>query len=846
MNSFNRLLDELYFYMKEFYDFEKKFISNLSQNDINGDIACLVDADEIDKWKANVEYEKCREFLENYDKIKFDELQKELFHQNSIKNKIDLKSYETLDEVCNSLKHNKRISIISQQFYCYLNKITYSPTMFNYYTKNNQLIIYFGTGKCLFIPNYLPNKKLDSENIYVTDLPENKQSFIESIFKYQNMSDTLIGEKSLSRNMNTLLSYSINKNSMKKNKSYNFYSNEEDNFIHSKNYQSNNKYKVNYSNNIDINNSNNINSNISKNNNNENNYKNNIETDKPYIKLNNGGNVDLAEEYQCSQNMENNKKSGNIEYEKNENNIDNILNNKNEEYISYKDKEIEYDQILKERNNIENINNNIPNNNSENNIMNTNETIQQKVETEIKEAKNNPGSNLVNQNNNNNFIEDSKENKNTQDININNNSLNLNTDKEEDIKENNKPELENKDKENQEIITSNITPNGNNIDNINKNELKQKRDNSEDKKIKNRQNGLENFEGKSSYINAVIQCLSHTIPLTNYFLDENNRNRIIQNNISKQNPDRPQLSPSYLNLLKTLWSNNPKEKISPSEFINNLQFLNKSFEKNEENDISELILFILEQLHLELNDNKNNENVKNESKDNNSIIKENFYKKLLNNNSIIYETFFGGVSEVVQECQKCKEDCNLKNIENTKIYEYHKLNYLMFPLNEITVFAKKNNKNEFINIYDCLNYFQNPIFLDGDNGKNCEKCGKISPYILTTKINSCQNNLLMLLKRHFEKDKNIKLKFDEALDITDYVQEKKGKSIYNLYAIISLSEKKEIHYMAFCKDLIENIWYKFDDNIVEVVKNLENDKYNFGVPVALFYQKESNIEGNIK
>ena len=843
MNSFNRLLDELYFYMKEFYDFETKFISNLSQNVINGDIACLVDAEEIDKWKANVEYEKCRELLENYDKIKFDELQTELFHQNSIKNKIDLKSYETLDEVCNSLKHNKRISIISQRFFCYLNKITYSPTMFNYYTKNNQLIIYFGTGKCLFIPNYLPNKKLDSENIYITDLPENKQTFIESIFKYQNMSYTLIGENSLSRNMSTLLSYSINKDSMKKNKSYNFYSNEDDNFIHSNNIQSNNKYKVNY-NNIDINYSKNINSNIS-NNNNESNYKNNIEIDKPYIKQNNENNVELDEEYQYSQNMKNNKNSGNIEYEKNEYNKGHILNNKNEEYISYKDKEIEYDQIIKERNNIENINNNIPNNNSENNTMNTNEIIHKKVETQIFDAKNSPGSNLVNQNNNNNFIEDSKENKNTQDI--NNNCLNLNTDKEEDINENNKPELENKDKGSQEIITNNIAPNGNDINTINKNQLKQKKDNLEVKEIKNQLNGLENLEGKSSYINAVIQCLSHTIPLTNYFLDEKNRNRIIQNNISKHNPNEPQLSPSYLNLMETLWSNNPKEKISPSEFINNLKLLNKSFEKIEENDISELILFILEQLHLELKENKNIENIKNESKDNNNNkIKENFYKELLNNNSIIYETFFGGVSEFTQECQKCKEDCNLKNIENTKIYEYHKLNYLMFPLNEITVFAKKNNKNEFINIYDCLNYFENPIFLDGDNGKNCEKCGKISPYILTTKINSCQNNLLMLLKRHFEKDKNIKLKFDETLDITDYVQEKKGKLIYNLYAIISLNEEKEIHYIAFCKDLVENFWYKFDDNIVEVVKNLENDMNNFGVPVALFYQKESNIEDNIK
>ena len=924
MNSFHKYLDELYFYMQEFYNFETKFISNLSQDYIFGDIACLVDANEIDKWKENVEYDQCLEFLENYDRINFDKKQIELFKENAIKNKINLKSFETLDEVCHSLKRNNRISIISRQFFCYLNKITYSPTVFNYYTKNNQLIIYFGTGKSLFIPYYVPNKKLDSENIYIIDLPENKHIFIDSIFKNQNMSDTLLGDKSISLSMYNLLNYTVNKNGMKKKKTYNFYSNEEDDVINinpsisnknnmninysnninnniDNNIDNNMNINVNYSNNVDINYSNNKNIPDISNNINIYNYEKIIETNKPFIKDSNNNNKE--EEYPYNQYIENNSQNENYndEEKKNEieksqeNNKDNFINNnKSDEYKiekSYKDKEIEYDEILKEKNNIENNKNENINNientfkNNENDIKNTmnvyninnipNEIIEKK-EIQIKQEiinpeLNNDNKNIndintiinININNNNNInIEDEKENQKKEEINYekeknekeNNLKSNLYKEDIKEIKETDvfKPELEIKEKEKKEIISN--TPNGDNIndinimdkkDNIDNIQLNNKSDFKEDKKDNFEIVGLYNINGKSSYINTVIQCLSNTIPLTNYFLDDKNRNRILQNNLSLNNPDGPQLSPSYLELIEKLWINEEQIKsVDPFEFINNIQSLNMNFEKEEEKDVGDLAIFILEQLDLELNEKKleNSENNTELNSNDKNIIKNNFYKDLLSNNSIIYDTFFGGVCEIVQECKKCKEECDLKKLENKKIYEYRNLNYFMFPVSEVFKLAQKNNAKEYINIYDCLNFFQSPDILDGENGKKCEKCGKLSTFLLTAQINTCQNNLLIILNRDFKKDKNIKFKFDESLDMTEYVIEKKGKLIYNLYGIIFLSKNEEIHYVAFCKIASANIWYKCDDNVVEPVKNLENDMYNFAIPVALFYQKELNFE----
>ena len=69
------------------------------------------------------------------------------------------------------------------------------------------------------------------------------------------------------------------------------------------------------------------------------------------------------------------------------------------------------------------------------------------------------------------------------------------------------------------------------------------------------------------------------------------------------------------------------------------------------------------------------------------------------------------------------------------------------------------------------------------------------------------------------------------------------KLIYDLYAMICLNikfeEKKQIiHHVAFCKSPVDGKWYKYDDNIVESVVNLEDEMSKIGMPVALFYQKK--------
>ena len=73
--------------------------------------------------------------------------------------------------------------------------------------------------------------------------------------------------------------------------------------------------------------------------------------------------------------------------------------------------------------------------------------------------------------------------------------------------------------------------------------------------------GLKNLKN-SCYLNSTIQCLSHTIGLTNYFLSG-----YFKDEINYKNPlgTQGQLAISYAKLLKQLWYDD-KPFIAPHQF----------------------------------------------------------------------------------------------------------------------------------------------------------------------------------------------------------------------------------------------------------------------------------------
>ena len=869
-----RYLDDLYFNMHEYFIFEDDFTSNLPNNYISTHVICLVDAQDIENWKSSNSYESCLNFLENSDRVNFDNYQCELINQNqSIKKNSITKfnTYETLDEVCQSLKKGGRISIIGNEFLCYMNKITYTKKCFKCYTKNNQLIIYFGNGKSIFIPVFFPNKILESENVFILDLPGDKTSLIEAIFdnnkRYQNMFESIKNIKDINNlensqtTMTNLLSYNVDKNELKKFKNYNFYLNEE---------EKNNSYDK-----EDMNQQNN------------NGYVNNnayiINNDYNYINKNNNNII------------YNNNNNYYINYEDNgikSNMIPNYiyLNNENPQYYYNKEKEIDYinnniniNEYPRDSNENININNMYMNNIKEiqeeketNNINNNNHKQELLLEdnnsNEIKEKdEQNNYIEIENQEeqeqekeksvNNIQAKEESIKYMNTESQNqieqekeifylndLNNKETLLKEQKEEKEKEKSKTESNNyidtesrnqidqekaiffinyanNQKTNPELkdieFSSNLSKS--NIDNTPEKEDKNKQEEFDIKKIKKFPTlGLDNISGKNSYINSTLQCLINTTPLVDFFLSGKTLDKIPEEN------EDIKLLPSFLQILKKLWTNDNMnmKSINPETFINKLKLISSSFNKDEENDIGELIIFLLEQIYSEAKEN-------------------NEYKN--NNVSFIYDIFFGGKKELTSECLTC-----INNNLEKKFVEEKDLYYLMFRLNDIYDFLINNKIKETnkINIYDCLNYYESPKIIE-QNGKECDTCGNKDAFLITSKIKKCQNNLLILLNKNFnneEKNENIKFELNEIIDMKNYVKDNENldKIMYHLYAIICLSisfdenNKNNIHHIAFCKSPIDNKWYKYDDNIVEPINELENEVDKFGMPVALFYQKSED------
>ena len=113
--------------------------------------------------------------------------------------------------------------------------------------------------------------------------------------------------------------------------------------------------------------------------------------------------------------------------------------------------------------------------------------------------------------------------------------------------------------------------------------------------------GLNNI-GATCYMNASLQCFSNSKKLTEYFLKhyQKDPNKIMAN--------------EYYEVLKNLWNKDDNEKAySPNSFKDVLSKENPLFAGIAANDSKDLINFLLERFHQELNVVNNINNINNDS-----------------------------------------------------------------------------------------------------------------------------------------------------------------------------------------------------------------------------------------
>ena len=341
--------------------------------------------------------------------------------------------------------------------------------------------------------------------------------------------------------------------------------------------------------------------------------------------------------------------------------------------------------------------------------------------------------------------------------------------------------------------------------------------------------GLDNI-GATCYMNATLQSLSNTTKLSEYFLkkDQIGKDKI--------------LSHEYQIVIQNLWDRkNHKKSYAPHSFKKVLSKENPLFEGINANDSKDLINFLLERFHLDLNNSDGN------NMPNNIVVSQQEQldeKKMLNifsmefkskYRSIISDLFYG-IMETKSQCHGCN---NIK-------YNFQVYSFIEFPLEQVNNYCFMNGlrnnyksnttNNPDVNLYECFNYYGKTDLMNGDNQMYCNICRRNCDAFYSSSLYYLPNNLIINLNRGKGAVYKCTVNFPEKLNLLNFVTYQDINTYYELYAVISHLGPSSMsgHFVAYCKNNIDNKWYKYNDSFVDPCK--EKEEYRSGMPYILFYK----------
>jgi len=342
--------------------------------------------------------------------------------------------------------------------------------------------------------------------------------------------------------------------------------------------------------------------------------------------------------------------------------------------------------------------------------------------------------------------------------------------------------------------------------------------------------GLVNI-ASTCYMNATLQCFAHIKELFVYFQKPK-----IQSLMDLPESDS-KLFPVFVELINCMYDPYDSSPLYPYIFKEKLGQLNPLFQGPIPNDAKDLLTFMLMQLHDELNhptnNNNNNQNMIIDSyiqKDKKVMFK-NFVTFFKNNYKSIISELFYGLTYNQTQCQIC----------HTTIYNYQTFNFLIFPLAQVL-----NHKMQSVNFQ---NNFENRVTLDECfqfnqittplNDYYCNFCRQTSIGMYANFISVLPNIIIIILNRGVGLEHDVKIEFEENLDLKNYVEYLKESSFYELIGVVTHYGESGAsgHFMARCKSPVCEDWYLYNDAIVQKIGFFNKEEFFRGHPYILFYKK---------
>ena len=415
-------------------------------------------------------------------------------------------------------------------------------------------------------------------------------------------------------------------------------------------------------------------------------------------------------------------------------------------------------------------------------------------------------------------------------INNNNNYNNYNT-KNNNNNYNNYNTLNNNNRNNYNNMNNNNNNNYNNMNNNFNNNYNNINNNNEEKyKQPDHLRGLVNI-ASTCYMNSTLQCFAHIQELFMYF----QKPKMIE--LMNAQASNPKLFPVFAQLISCMWFPYDSSPLYPYIFKERLGQMNPLFQGAIPNDAKDLLTFILMQLHEELNNPKNDNNMNqnmivnpNSQKDKKEMLKQ-FVPYFKNNYRSIISELFYGLNYNQTHCQLC----------NTTLYNYQTFNFLIFPLSQVLndkmqAVNYQNNFNNTVTLEECFQYNQKISTL---NDYYCNNCQQTSTGLYATYLSVLPNIIIIILNRGVGLQYKVKIDFEENLDLKNYVEHLKEKSFYELIGVVSHYGESGAsgHFMARCKSPFDGNWYLYNDAIVTKIGYFTKENFFQGNPYILFYKK---------